>query len=121
MTLLLKRAHAEHAMAPGEQAVLRAERCLEERCAERVTLHEVAREIGVSPSALRQYFHDVRNCSPREHLRRLRCDKAVRFLRTSSLKLEAIAELCGFDSASHLSRCVKAFTGKAPGRLRTAP
>jgi AraC-like DNA-binding protein/quercetin dioxygenase-like cupin family protein len=118
MGLLLERAKAERIMAPAKQAVLRAERCLEERCSQPVTLREVAREVGVSPSALRKYFHGVRGFSPRTHLHRMRCERAVRFLRTSSLKLETIAELCGYDSASHLSRCVKALTRRTPGQIR---
>ncbi len=118
MGLLLERAKAECVLGPAEQAVLRAERCLEERCSQPVTLCEVAREVGVSPSALRSYFHRVRGFSPKAHLGKMRCDRAIRFLRTSSLKLEAIAELCGYDSASHLSRCIKALTNRTPGQIR---
>jgi AraC family transcriptional regulator len=118
MTCLVDRAASERVLPPGEQAVLRAERWMEEHCGRPLAIRDVAREAGVSASGLRSHFHAVRGCSPRDHLRRVRVDQAVRFLRTSSHKLETIAELCGYDSASHLSRCVKAITGRAPGRLR---
>ena len=37
---------------------------------------------------------------------------ALGLLRGSTLPLESVARQCGYDSASHLSRSVKAATGK---------
>jgi AraC-like DNA-binding protein len=120
MGCLLERAASEKILPPAEQTVLRAERWIEEQCSLPLTIRDVAREVGVSPSALRNYFNGVRHLSPRDHLQRVRLDRAVRFLRTSSLKLETVAELCGYDSASHLTRCVKKLTGRTPGQIRLA-
>jgi AraC-like DNA-binding protein len=100
------------------QTVAEAERLIEEKSHRPLTIREVAEAVNVSVSSLRGYFHAVRQCSPREHLRQIRLEKALRFLRTSTLKLEAIAELCGYDSASHLTRCVKKSTGRTPGKIR---
>ena len=44
--------------------------------------------------------------------------RAVSLLHSSTLTLEAIASMCAYDSASHLSRMVKRAAGKSPGALR---
>lgn len=115
---LLDRACSEKVLSPAEQAVVRAERWIEEGAARSLTIREVALGVGVSASALRGYFRTIRGCSPREHLQRVRLDKAVCLLRTSNLKLEMVAELCGYDSASHLTRSVKKVFGQTPGQMR---
>jgi len=118
MGCVLDRAASERVLSPAERTVLRAERWIEEQCGQPLAIHHVAREVGVSPSALRNYFNVVRGRSPRNHVQQVRFNKAVRFLRTSNLKLDTVAELCGYDSASHLTRCVKKFTGQTPGQIR---
>jgi len=85
-----------------------------------LSVEEVSRSLGVSVSGLRQSFQSEMQCSPVERRMHLRADRAVRMLQTSTLKLEAVATLCGFHSASHLSRCIKAATGSSTGRLRRA-
>jgi transcriptional regulator GlxA family with amidase domain len=52
------------------------------------------------------------------HLQAVRARRAISLLHNSTLTLEAIASMCGYDSASHLSRMVKRSTGKSPGTLR---
>jgi AraC-like DNA-binding protein len=115
---LLDRVSAETIHSRPVQIVMKAERFIEERSGTPLTIHEVAKTVHASTSTLRNYFQTVRGCSPREHLREVRLSKAVGFLRTSTLKLDAVAELCGYDSASHLTRCVKKSTGRTPGQLR---
>ena len=84
----------------------------------RLSVEEVAQQLGASVSNLRQSFQKEYKQSPITCRTRLRIEKALRLLHTSTLKLEAIAELCGFDSSSHLSRHIKAFTGQYPGGVR---
>jgi AraC-like DNA-binding protein len=86
-----------------------------------LSVGEVARRLGVSVSGLRQSFQSERGRSPVECRMQWRVERAVRLLQSSTLKLEAVAELSGFHSASHLSRCVKAATGNRAGRLRSGP
>jgi len=118
MALLLDRLSSNRADSRAEQFVARAERVIEERCSQPLAIGDVAVAVHCSPSALRGYFQSLRGCSPREHLQQVRLGKAIGFLRTSTLKLEAVAELCGYDSASHLTRCVKKAMGKTPGQVR---
>jgi AraC-like DNA-binding protein len=118
LVVLMDRISRERVLSNSARAVARAERLIEEKCGQPLSVVDVAQGVKVSVSALRAYFARERGCSPREHLQQVRLEKAVRFLRTSTLKLEAVAELCGYDSASHLTRSVKRWTGKTPGRIR---
>jgi AraC-like DNA-binding protein len=104
----------------AEQTVTAAERVIEQRFAERLRIADLCTELSCSPSALRAYFGKLRGTSPRAYLRTVRLRYALGYLRNSTLTLHAIAELCGYDSVSHLSRHVKSATGTAPGALRTS-
>ena len=118
LDLLLRRAANHAKVTPAEQFVAEAERIFEERFASRVRIAEVATELGLSPSALRAYFARFRGTSPRAHLQAVRLRHTLGHVRNSTLTLQAIADLTGYDSVSHLSRHVKAVTGEAPGALR---
>jgi transcriptional regulator GlxA family with amidase domain len=67
---------------------------------------------------LRAYFARLRGCSPLAYVQKVRLQHAWMFLTTSDITLDRIAELSGYDSASHLSRHVKRACGKSPGSLR---
>ena len=115
---LLNRAASEKVQSRPAKTVAQAERFIEEKCSQSLTIRAVAQAVHSSTSALRGYFKTEHGCSPRKYLQQVRLGKAISFLRTSTLKLEAVAELCGYDSPSHLIRCVKKSTGKTPGQIR---
>jgi AraC-like DNA-binding protein len=121
LDLLLRRAASRPLPSRAQQLVADAERLLEQRHAGPVRIAEVAREVGASPSALRAQFVALRGLTPRDFLQSVRLRHALGHLRTSTITLEAIASYCGYSSASHLSRQVKAATGRSPGQLRAAP
>ena len=91
---------------------------MESRYAQSISVEEVAQHVGMSPSRLRAHFVRLRGRSPQATLQAIRLRQATDLIRHSSLKLEAIADLCGYHSASHLSRYIRRETGKSPGRLR---
>lgn len=116
--VLLRRACEERYVC-GEERVLReVERLFEEHFARALTIESVAHEVGVAPSTLREYFVRRRGCAPQAYLHQVRARHAVSLIRSSDLTLEAVAELCGYTSASHLSRHLKRATGQCPGELR---
>lgn len=102
----------------GAALVQRAESLFFASLDQSISIAETARRLGASPSKLRQAFQSVRGESPRASLCRLRCQQALHWLQNSTHTLETIAALCGFDSASHLSRVIHRETGQRPGRLR---
>ncbi|MEV5963151.1 AraC family transcriptional regulator [Kribbella sp. NPDC051952] len=119
LDLLLRRTASAAPVTAGEQLVAQAERIFEDRFAAGVRIGEVAAELGISPSGLRALFARLRGTSPRAVLQSIKLRHALGYIRNSTLPLQAIAELTGYDSVSHLSRHVKAATGSPPGALRT--
>ncbi|MGB8352849.1 MAG: AraC family transcriptional regulator [Chthoniobacteraceae bacterium] len=105
----------------GEALVRRAEQIINQGFATRPAIRDIAREAGASVSSLRAHFSRLRKCSPLDHLHAVRVGHALSLLRTSTLTLDAIAEMCGYHSASHLSRYVKKATARSPGALRSNP
>ena len=120
LDLLLRRAAAASPVTAAEQLVAQAERIFEERFAARIRIATVAAELGISPSGLRASFARLRGTSPRAALQHVRLRHALGHIRNSTLPLQAIADLTGYDSVSHLSRHIKTTTGSSPGALRSA-
>lgn len=115
----LRRADPGRHPSSGAEVVVRAaEQVFEEGYAGPLSIEDVARRVRVSPSSLRAHFTRVRGIPPLQALREVRVRHALSLLRTSDLTLASIAERCGFHSASHLSRHVRASTGSSPGQLR---
>jgi len=117
LSLLIERSRQNRPATATQQLVTHAESCWEDHPL--LSVEEMAKRFGVSVSGFRQAFHEERGCSPVERRMQLRTGRAVRWLQSTTLKLDAVAEMCGFHSASHLSRCIKAAEGRSPGALRT--
>lgn len=118
LDLTLRRAHPDEHPSVSQTIVRAVEQLYEECYSGTVSISDMARQVGVSSSSLRHYFTSLRGVSPQEALQQVRLRQALALLRSSDLSLASIAERCGFHSASHLSRRVKAATGSSPGRLR---
>lgn len=118
LDLVLRRSGVGSPPNAAERRVREFERVLEERFVEHPTISDLAREVGVSYSYLRAQFVRLRGQTPMERLQELRAQQALAMIRNSDQKLELIAELCGYASASHLSRHMVRATGKRPGKLR---
>ncbi|SDU59204.1 helix-turn-helix transcriptional regulator [Jiangella alkaliphila] len=116
--IALRRDHARRHDSAARTIVNAVDQLLEERYAEQVRLDAVARDVGVSGSTLRAYFAAELGMSPQARLLEIRLRHAVALLRTSDLTLASVAERCGYHSASHLSRHVKAALSSTPGEIR---
>lgn len=119
LRLLIQRAGDEVQLSPCERIVRDAESLLEERSSQPVLIKDIARELHVSPAVLRDHFSRLRGCSPMEHLQTLRLQRALAAIRNSDAPLTTVAEACGYNSSSHLSRHVKKLTGRTPGSFRS--
>jgi AraC-like DNA-binding protein len=102
----------------AEQAVLAAERVMQSDYHQPLTIADIAKRISVSESSLYSHFAAFRGQTPMASLQAIRLRHALTYLHHSTRKLDTIASLCGYCSASHLTRHVKAATGFAPGKLR---
>lgn len=116
LTVLIQR--KTEIVSAAESLVRKAEQIIAQRFAARPAIEDIAREAGASVSSLRAHFSRLRKRSPLEHLQAVRLEHALTLLRTSNLTLDVVAEICGYHSASHLSRHVKEVTSRSPGELR---
>lgn len=82
------------------------------------TLFEVADAVHVSVSHLRRLFWQVRKTNPKAVFRNLRLERANELMSSSAYKLEAVAQQCGFASASHLCREYKRVHNFTPTHWR---
>ncbi|MBC7945038.1 MAG: helix-turn-helix transcriptional regulator [Burkholderiales bacterium] len=117
LTILIQRT-ADH-VSSAEALVRKTEQIIAQRFTVRPTIAEIAREAGASVSSLRAHFARLRKRSPLDYMHAVRLRHALTLLRTSNLTLDAVADLCGYHSASHLSRHVKHATSISPGAFRS--
>lgn len=68
------------------------------------TLAQLAREAGVSPTQLGRGFRQFFQCTPADHLRRSRLERASRALRETEHPLSDIALEAGYCDQSHMTR-----------------
>lgn len=84
-----------------------------------LSLKEVSQHLNVHPAYLSRefskYFDDL---SFGDYIRKLRIEKSIQLLVTSSCSLSEIAYLTGFSDQSHFSRIFKKHQGKSPSAYK---
>jgi AraC-like DNA-binding protein len=114
----IARAAQRKEQRPSFEVVRRAEVVMASSLNLRPKIHQIARDVDVSVSGLRSAFQQERGKSPLRVLQEMRRERAISLLQNTTYKLHVLAELCGYDSPSHLSRDVKNASGRSPGRFR---
>jgi AraC family transcriptional regulator len=92
---------------------------VESRFLERLTLTEIASEVGVHYVHLSRQFHKYNRCTVGELIRRRRVQYASHLLAHSRTPLAEIALTCGFSDQSHLSFLFKRYMGLSPSKFRS--
>jgi AraC-like DNA-binding protein len=85
-----------------------------------LTLDRIARSAHVSPAHLVRSFSAAHGSTPMAYVWQRRVALGVDLLANTGLPLATVAERCGFKTAHHFSRRVKAASGLPPGALRRA-
>lgn len=88
------------------------------RLREGVTLAELARRAGLSPSRYSFLFKAATGHSPVEHFIRLRLQAAARLLDTTDRTVKEVAAMTGYDDPFHFSRAFRRVTGQSPRAYR---
>jgi AraC-like DNA-binding protein len=101
-----------------DEGVGRALAKLHERPTREWTLDDLAREIGMSRSALAERFTKFVGIPPMQYLARWRIQLASSWLSTTALTVAEIAERVGYGSEAALSRAYKRWVGVAPAEWR---
>jgi len=81
---------------------------------------QVADYFGLNVRYLANLFKKHSVISPHEYIMRLKLNKAVNLLLTSTLTIKDIGEQVGFIDPYHFSRNFKIFHGESPQRYRKA-
>jgi AraC family transcriptional regulator len=104
-------------VAPGW--LKQATEIIEARFLERLSLTEIASEVGVHYVHLSRQFHKYNRCTVGELIRRRRVQYASHLLAHSRTPLAEIALVCGFSDQSHLSFLFKRYMGLSPSKFRS--
>jgi AraC family transcriptional regulator len=91
---------------------------VESRFLERLSLAEIASEVGVHYVHLSRQFHKYNRCTIGDLIRRRRVQHASHLLAHSQTPLAEIALICGFSDQSHLSFLFKRYMGLSPSKFR---
>ena len=89
-----------------------------ERCGERISVEEVAHEVGLSASHFRKMFRCYYDCSPRDYLQRCRIYRAKQLMVAGGMNLTQIAYACGFATVHSFSRTFRRVVGIPPSEYR---
>ncbi|MHA6534722.1 helix-turn-helix transcriptional regulator [Paenibacillus sp. BAC0078] len=85
---------------------------------ETLTLEETAGHFFISPSYLSRVFHRLTGFHFREYIVHVRVREAERLLAGTSVKIQEIASLVGFEHLSHFNKTFKKSTGLTPLQYR---
>jgi AraC-like DNA-binding protein len=83
-----------------------------------VNVSQAAAAFGVSRATLFRAFKNAGLRSPVEEIQAARIEKAKQLLASSTLKLSAVADICGFQDTKYFINSFKRITGKSPGAWR---
>jgi AraC-like DNA-binding protein len=99
----------------------RARRLVEQAVpTERITLGNVARAVGLSPSHLSHSFRGAHGLGFAELVRRVRLGRAQALLRDTELSVAEVSRQSGFSSPSYLFQSFRRLAGQTPEQYRAA-
>lgn len=103
------------------QAVVEAARFLAERCAEPITLCDVAEHVGYSPFHLSRAFERQLGQPPGQFLAAHRFQHAKRLLLSTDERVIDVCHAVGFSSVGTFTARFTAVVGQSPVRFRRLP
>jgi AraC-like DNA-binding protein len=84
-----------------------------------LSLTDISKSLNIHPSYLsREFSKHFNNLSFGEYIRKLRIEKAIELIKSSSYSLTEVAYLTGFSDQSHFTRIFKLHTGKNPSAFK---
>jgi transcriptional regulator GlxA family with amidase domain len=94
---------------------------MEQHLEEPLNRTELARRAGLSTRQLERLFRKYLDRSPARYYLELRLRRARLLLLQTNMSVMNVALACGFVSASHFTKCYRAFFGRTPYRERGLP
>ena len=106
-------------VAVNHPGLARSLRYLWENCQQPIGVDDLARVAAMSRSGLHQAFLDHVGRPPGTELHRVRIERAKQLLTQSRIKLQEVAEMCGYQSANSFWVAFKQSTGISPKQYQT--
>ncbi len=107
-----------HQIGTGQPKLYSAVVLMEANLEEPLTTEELAGYVNITRRQLERLFRRHLKCTPMEYYRSIRLANAQRLLRHTEMPVLEVAMVCGFNSASHFSRCYKEAHNRTPGADR---
>ncbi len=85
---------------------------------EQLSIGDMARELGMSPSSLTQKCRAVLGVPPARAFLRYKLERAAGLLQQTEMPIGGIADFLGFENPFHFSRVFKKHYGRAPSQFR---
>ncbi len=102
----------------GHKGVQEVIAYMKENTSGSLTLNEMADYAKLSVSRFSQLFKEQTGHSPVDFYIRIKLQRAAQLLTSTSLKVQDIATLCGWDNAFYFSRSFKQINGYSPKKYR---
>lgn len=112
---LEQRDEMHRALHPG---VARALQRMEADLLEDLSVGDLARAAGISPSHLTTLFREQLGCSPMAWLQKQRLELACRLLRNAYLSVADVGSSCGYPDTSYFARLFRREYGRSPSGWR---
>lgn len=115
--------HQYRGQSAGEDAlysdvVAAARHYMRENLEHHLTLEQLARYTGYSPSHFSLLFRQQTGQSPLAYLNRLKIEHACQLLKTTNMRVNQICHKVGIDDSYYFSRLFKQLTGLSPKDYR---
>jgi len=96
--------HSKKLLAKEDAWIAEINRLIFEKREQALSLPEIARHFGISPSSFSKKFHETTGKSPGWYIRQLKLEYACELLQDTKTRVSEIAERCGYDSIFSFSR-----------------
>lgn len=99
-------------LATDDRPVVAAVEFIRENACQRIQVSDVARHVGLSPTAIGQRLRKVLGRTVYQEIQRVQIDRVRELLSESDLPLKQIARHCGFKYTQHMARVFREATGR---------
>ncbi len=80
----------------------------------KLSISAIADQLGVTPEYFRKLFHEAYGVSPKQYILNLRMERAKELIVSGELRINAIAQMCGYEDGNYFSREFKRMNGCPP-------
>ena len=84
---------------------------IEQNAGEKISLEELAKKEGITPTYLSHFIRANLNMTFQEYISSVRFERALKLLRSSSMCLTDVSVVCGFSDVKYLTRMLESHFG----------